>query len=128
MRDGRTATARHHSSGRARRQRLSEYAGELERDAMTERQRSFRLSDGKDPGELTARLLVVLIAFAAFGWIAYVWERATGLTFVMGRHAHLGSISTSAHLESTLHSANMTTLICVPLAIICLIVRARTTR
>jgi hypothetical protein len=56
-------------------------------------------------------LLVVLV------WVAYVWERKTGLVFIT-EHAEIGRSSTPEHLLRTLHQATGYTILCIPLALV----------
>lgn len=68
--------------------------------------------------ELTGRLLALLIMLPVLAWIAYFWERTTGLTFVLSKHVEIGNLANAQHLASTLNHAIGATVICVPLAII----------
>jgi ABC-type phosphate transport system permease subunit len=53
-------------------------------------------------------------------WISFLWERFTGLTFVLSKSSRaLGENSSAAHLQGTFEAALIATLICVPLAYYC---------
>jgi len=56
-------------------------------------------------GEFVLTLLLLAITSPFLGWLAYFWERSTGMTFVFGRGGGRGHASTPAHLLATYHGA-----------------------
>jgi len=70
--------------------------------------------------ELIERIRVMTVIIPVLVWIAFLWERFTGLTFVFSKHMKdLGNNSSAAHLHSMLEAAIGVTLICVPLFFLC---------
>lgn len=57
-------------------------------------------------------LTAASIVAPLLAWLAYVWERFTGVTFVLSRNAgEVGRVSTAAHLSRTFQLALVLTLL-----------------
>lgn len=65
--------------------------------------------------ELLERLRVMAVLIPTFGWISFVYERCTGLTFVISRGGGIGQNSSAAHLHRVLNVAIGLSLLFVPL-------------
>jgi hypothetical protein len=66
--------------------------------------------------DLILHLRIGAVMIPALVWIAYLWERYSGVTFVLSKSSgRLGYNSTPEHLAHVLHGAVGATLICVPL-------------
>lgn len=68
--------------------------------------------------EALQRLFAASIIAPALGWLAYVYERMTGLTMTLSRHPALGNNSSAAHLASTLRNAIIISVLFIPLAFV----------
>lgn len=62
------------------------------------------------------QLIGALAGLVLLVWIAYFWERSTGLTWATRRAP--GTISTAAHLVRTRNTAIGVTAFCGPLALV----------
>jgi hypothetical protein len=64
--------------------------------------------------EIVVMIRAMAIVALLFSWIAYFWERWTGVTFVFSKSSRaVGYISTAQHLSSTLHATLGATVVCV---------------
>jgi hypothetical protein len=67
------------------------------------------------PREIFDRLAGGAAMAVVIMWVAYAWERSTGLTFVTRGS---GGISTAEHLAYTWRMAVAFSVVCVPLALL----------
>lgn len=67
---------------------------------------------GVESQKVERLLTAASVVAPLLAWMAYVWERFTGVTFVLSRNAReIGDVSTTAHLSRTLQLALVLTLL-----------------
>ncbi len=77
------------------------------------RRRTLRCMPPRPRADPLQTLAVLAVVGFVLMWVSYLWEKTTGMTFVVGRQLRrYGDVSSAAHLSQTLHDAEFVTFLC----------------